>query len=320
MQPAPYAPDETGRLIALKDLGLSDTPPERRFDRVVQIAARLTASPIGIMSLVGETRVTFKSVTGARAAGVSLGEPFREYWFCSHVVGTGSPVTVRDARVDPRFDRLPCVIAETPVLAYAGVPIRAPRGEHIGALAVLSLEVREYSDAEIAVLAELARLIEAELSSLPHMTVDGLSGALNSRTFSRLGGRLLELADSRGTPSAVLRVDLKGTGAINTEFGFGEGDQALVDTAQLLGSTVRGSDLVGRVGPDEFAVLLVGADSSSADIVVERLRTTIREHNATAGRRYHLDYEIGLAEHRVGEVSDLPAMLTAAALSGELGL
>ncbi|MGH9299942.1 MAG: GGDEF domain-containing protein, partial [Acidimicrobiales bacterium] len=91
---ARFAPDETGRLHALKGLGLLDTPPERRFDRIVQLGRRLTACPIGVVSFVDERRVFFKSACGLSQAGVDLGRPFRDYWFCYHVVTNGDVVTV----------------------------------------------------------------------------------------------------------------------------------------------------------------------------------------------------------------------------------
>lgn len=323
MEPAPFAPDETGRLIALKDLSILDTPPERRFDRVVQLAARLTKSPIGILSFVDETRIFFKSVSGAEAAGVKLGTPFREYWFCSHVVGLGGPLVVTNAAADPRFDRLPIVIpgdGTNPVRSYAGIPVRAPGGEYVGALGVLSVENRGYSDAEIRVLLELGRLVEAELSSLPHSTIDALTGAVNARTFTRFGNRLLELAASRGEHCVVLRIDLKGTSEINTSLGFHEGDRALGETAQLLGSTVRGSDLVGRVGPDEFAVLLIGTDAAGAGVVLKRLREAVAGHNTAAGRPYQLSFQTGLVEQPLDAPPDLASLLTSAALVAELGL
>lgn len=320
MEPAPFAPDETGRLIALKDLGVLDTPPERRFDRVVQLASRLTGTPVALLSLVDETRVVFKSTSGLTNAGVDLGNPFREYWFCSHVVATGDPVVVTDARMDRRFDRLPAVTRSPGVVAYAGVPVRAPTGEHVGALAALSVETREFSEPEVAVLQELARLLEAELSALPHSTIDALTGAVNSRTFVRFGNRLLELGDTRGDVSTLLRLDVKGIGTINTTFGFESGDQALVDTAHVLGSSIRGSDLVGRVGPDEFAVLLVGSNAADAALVTKRIVDAITVHNATAGRKFHLELEMGQSEHQAGGGGDLAELLTTAALTAELGI
>jgi diguanylate cyclase (GGDEF)-like protein len=325
VQPAPYAPDETGRLIALHDLRIVDTPPERRFDRIVQLAARLANCPVGILTFVDETRVFFKSVTGAEAAGVVLGTPYREYWFGSHIVVDGKPLVVADARIDDRFDRLPVVAPagpETPVVGYAGVPVRAPGGEFVGALAVLSTEVRHFTDCEVSVLAELARLIEAELSSLPRSTIDGLTGAVNARTFLRFGNRLIELADSRAQRCVVLRTDVVGMTVINTGQGFEVGDQVLRDTARLLGSTVRGSDLIGRVGPDEFGVLLIGTDEAGARIALDRVHKAVDEYNRTGGasRTGPLRLQIGVVEHRPGTQADLASLLTSAALMGELGL
>ena len=312
---APLAHDETGRLMALDDLHLLESSPERRFDRVAQLAARLTRSPIGLMTLVAETRVFFKSACGASAAGVVLGEPHRSYWFCSHVVGTGVPLLVADARADARFDRLAVVNAVPPVLAYAGVPVRAPGGEHVGALAVMSLEPREYSDAEVGALGELARLLEAELSSIPHMALDALTGALNARTFIRLGNRLLELADSRSEPVSLLRLDIRGTSAINGRLGYESGDTALAETAHLLGSTVRGSDLVGRIGPDEFAVLLLDAAGEEARAIADRLTAATAARNAASDHRFDLAFDVALVEHRPSDRADLDGELLAAALS-----
>ncbi len=312
---APFAPDETGRLMALEDLHLLDTPQERRFDRVAQLAARLTRSPIGLMTLVAETRVFFKSACGASAAGVVLGEPHRSHWFCSHVVATGAPLVVTDARADERFNRLAVVDAVPPVLAYAGVPVRAPGGEHVGALAVMSLEPREYSDAEIGALVEMARLLEAELSSIPHMALDALTGALNARTFIRLGNRLLELADSRGEPVSLLRLDIRGTSEINSRLGYENGDRALSETAHLLGSTVRGSDLVGRIGPDEFAVLLLDAGEDEARAVADRLTAATAERNAAPDHRFELAFDIAVVGHRPSDRADLDGELLAAALT-----
>jgi diguanylate cyclase (GGDEF)-like protein len=310
MEAAPFAHDETGRLLAVRELALTGSPPERRFDRIAQLAARLTGSQIGIVSVVEELRVFFKSATGAAAVGVDLGEPSRDYWFCSHVVAAGAPLVVTDARVDPRFDRLPAVTGDPALLAYAGVPVRAPRGEHIGALAVMSLEAREYSTAEVNALGE------------PHSTLDGLTGALNSRTFTRLGNRFLELADSRGLPATLLHLDLVGTGAINTGLGFDAGDHALAETAQLLGAAVRASDLVGRIGTDEFAVLLFGSDAGEAKLVVARLAELTRERNEALSRTYpyQLAYAVGMTEHQSGARADITAELAAASMLARLRL
>jgi diguanylate cyclase (GGDEF)-like protein len=312
VEAAPFAPDETGRLFALQQLHLVDTPPESRFDRVVQLAARLVGAPIGIMSVVDERWVFFKSVYGATRAGIDLGRPFRDYWFCSHVVATAAPLVVEDARSDARFWGIMPVTAEPGLRSYAGVPIRAPGGEIIGALAVLGSEPRLVSEVEVSALGDLAKLIEAELSPLPYGTTDALTGVLNPRTFGRIGNRLLEFGDRHDEPSVMLRADVAGLGEINRSHGFDVGDRVLVEAAELIGRTVRGSDLIGRIGPDEFGILLIGADAGAAQIVIGRIVDEARSYNQTAGNKYALAFHLGGAVHVPGEAGNVAGLLVTA--------
>jgi diguanylate cyclase (GGDEF)-like protein len=319
VEAASFAADETGRLIALEATRLVGTPPERRFDRIVHLAMRLTTAPIGAFSLIEEIRVFFKSRLGEDAAGVSLGAPHRDFWFCSHVVGVGHPLVIADARADVRLSRLAVVTSEPGLRAYCGAPVREPGGHHVGVLGVFDVKPREFTAAEQRALVALAHLLEAELSALPHATTDALTGVVNARAFARIGDRLLEFSDARGEPSVVVRFDVAGIGAINQTFGFEEGDRALVDAARIIGETVRGSDLVGRIGPDEFGVVLVGADADAARLVLRRFEAAVKVYNASAGRPFTLAFHIAHAGHRTGGGADLSALLTVAAMSAELG-
>ncbi|HXY42921.1 MAG TPA: sensor domain-containing diguanylate cyclase [Acidimicrobiales bacterium] len=312
MEAAPFASDETGRLFALQELRLLDTAAEARFDRFVQLAARLSGAPIGIMSVVAERRIFFKSAYGAKPAGIQLGQPSREYWFCSHVVASGRPLVVANAREDDRFREITTVAAEPGLVAYAGVPIRAPGGEVIGALAVLDTVAREFPESEVPALLDLAALIEAELSPLPYVTTDALTGAMNARSFDRIGNRMLEFGDRRGLGSVMLRADVAGLGQINRTQGTEVGDHVLAEAAQLLERTVRGSDLLARIGPDEFAILLIGADTNAARLVIDRIVVHALEHNRTSGNLYTLAFHLGGAVHLPGEAADVGGLLVTA--------
>ena len=313
MEAAPFAPDETGRLFALQELRLLDTAPETRFDRVVQLAARLSGAPIGIMSVVDERRVFMKSTYGAKQAGIQLGQPFRDYWFCSHVVASGRPLVVVNAREDHRFRSILLVTAEPGLRAYAGVPVRAPGGEIIGALAVFDVEERDFPESEVSALADLAKLIEAELSPLPYVTTDALTGAMNLRSFERIGNRMLEFGDRQGRPSVMLRADVAGLGQINRTYGFAIGDRVLTEAVQLIERTVRGSDLVGRIESDEFGILLVGADVDAARLVIDRIVVQALDHNRTSGHPETLALHLGGAVHVAGEPADVAGLLVTAA-------
>ncbi|MFZ0173478.1 MAG: sensor domain-containing diguanylate cyclase [Acidimicrobiales bacterium] len=313
MEAAPFASDETGRLFALQELRLLDTAPEARFDRVVQLAARLSGAPIGIMSVVAERRIFFKSAYGAKPAGISLGQPPREYWFCSHIVSSGRPLVVANARADERFRDITSVVSEPGLVAYAGVPIHAPGGEIIGALAVFDMAERQFSESEVAVLTDLVALIEAELSPLPYVTTDALTGAMNARSFERVGNRMLAFSDRRALGSVMLRADVAGLDHVNRTLGSDVGDRLLAEAGQMLQHTVRGSDLLARIDSDEFAILLIGADTNAARLVIDRIVVHALEYNRSSGNPYTLAFHLGGAVHVPGEAADVAGLLVTAA-------
>jgi diguanylate cyclase (GGDEF)-like protein len=312
VEAAPFASDEAGRLFAVQELRLLDTAPEARFDRVVQLAARLSGAPIGILSIVDEHRVFMKSAYGTKQSGIELGQPFRDYWFCSHVVASGEPLVVVNALEDPRFRSILLVTAEPGVRSYCGVPIRAAGGEIVGALAVLDVAERDYPMSEISALADLSKLIEAELSPLPFVTTDALTGAMNASSFEQIGNRMLEFGDRRARPSVMLRADVAGLGEINRAYGFATGDRVLKAGAELIARTVRGSDLVGRVESDEFGILLIGADANAARLVIDRIVVQALHHNRTSGNPETLAFHLGGAVVLAGEPADVAGLLVTA--------
>ena len=90
--------DELTRLSRLRTLRLLDTPAEAVFDDAVALAARLSAAPIALVSLVDESRQWFKA-----KLGTSLCETPREHAFCARTIQRQSPYVVEDAAADARF-------------------------------------------------------------------------------------------------------------------------------------------------------------------------------------------------------------------------
>jgi len=94
---------------------------------------------------------------------------------------------------------------------------------------------------------------------------DPLTPVLNRRAFMRELGRIRTFAQRYGSPASLVYFDLDGFKTVNDRFGHAAGDAALQAVAQRLAGNVRDSDLVGRMGGDEFAVILVQADAATAE-------------------------------------------------------
>jgi len=141
----------------------------------------------------------------------------------------------------------------------------------------MSDQLTEDSDAERLVdeidrlrsqVAQLQERVEL-LDQLAHQ--DALINLPNRRGFMRELDRLVDRAKRYGHRAAMLFIDLDGLKMINDSFGHRAGDEALIQVAALLTGGVRRSDVVARIGGDEFAILLENANEESAHETAARL-------------------------------------------------
>jgi PAS domain S-box-containing protein len=161
MIPAPLPSDETDRLQSLRALGLLDTAPEERFDRVTRLAQTLFGVPIALITLVDARRQWFKSRQGLNQAA----ETPREISMCAHAILGSEIMEVPDALLDERFKDNPLVAGGPRVRFYAGCPIAAPDGRRVGTLCIVDMSPRRLTAAEKTALKDLAVLVENEIAS-----------------------------------------------------------------------------------------------------------------------------------------------------------
>jgi len=137
---------------------------------------------------------------------------------------------------------------------------------------VVDVDDRRRLIEEISLLrAKVARLQERveQLDTLAHQ--DSLINLPNRRGFMRELERLIARVDRYGINAAMLFVDLDGLKMINDTFGHRAGDEALIQVANLLAKGVRSSDVVARIGGDEFGILLEASDDNDAHETATRL-------------------------------------------------
>ncbi|MGH2735353.1 MAG: PAS domain S-box protein [Actinomycetota bacterium] len=139
--------------------------------------------------------------------------------------------------------------------------------------------------------------------------VDELTGLSNRRAFLDIGTHELSIARRRDAALAVLFIDLNSMKQINDTFGHQEGDRALVATAGLLRRTFRDSDLIARIGGDEFCVLQADVTPEGVDRSKQRLMESVTAHNTAGDAPYSLSLSAGVALLEPGEQVSLQELV-----------
>jgi two-component system cell cycle response regulator len=143
--------------------------------------------------------------------------------------------------------------------------------------AILHAMVRQQSQSELA-----------ELSLR-----DDLTGLRNRRGFVTLAEQQLRIAERSWQHLAVFFMDVDNMKPINDRFGHETGNVALCDTASILANTFRVSDIVARIGGDEFAALVTDISFDAAESITTRLQSEFQIFNARRSRPFTLSMSIG---------------------------
>ncbi|HEX8274298.1 MAG TPA: PAS domain S-box protein [Longimicrobiaceae bacterium] len=272
MTPDPSRAPEVDRLAALRRTGLLDTPPEEAFDRLTRLASRILEAPVALVSLVDRDRQFFKSAVGFPEGWTHVRETPLSHSLCQHVVATGVPLAVEDAREHPVLAASPA-IASMGMVSYAGVPLSASDGHVLGAFCVLDATPREWTDREVEVLRDLAASVVTEIE----LRRDASIRAAVQEELRRERDFVLQLVNTMGQGLTV--TDVEGRFRfVNPQFG------------RLLGREV--DDLLGMGGDD---------------VVAPADREALRDARAQWRAGETLSYELGLLR---ADGSTVPALMT----------
>ncbi|MEI7638924.1 MAG: GGDEF domain-containing protein [Syntrophus sp. (in: bacteria)] len=122
---------------------------------------------------------------------------------------------------------------------------------------------------------------------------DPLTGLHNRRGFLSLAVQQLKLSDRNKRRMQFYFADLDGLKWINDTLGHDEGDKALIEAAAVFKETFRTSDIIARLGGDEYAVLAVDINEANFEIFTARLQSLIDTRNNQENRTYRLSISIG---------------------------
>ena len=161
----------------------------------------------------------------------------------------------------------------------------------------------------LIVIAWYIKEMEAEIQDLSLR--DELTRLYNLRGFSLLGGHVLGLAQRSQLPCSVLYVDVDNLKQINDSMGHAKGSAMLIETVQMLGQTFRETDVLGRIGGDEFAVVCQ-CSRVAISIAANRLEAAIATRNAQPGPEIPLSFSVGFATADEHGHQSLPELLSLA--------
>ena len=267
--PALSADHEANRLASLHRLCVLDTCREEQFDKITDLIRTVLDVPIAAVSLVDADRQWFKSIHG-----LDVSETPRSMAFCAHTILGQVPMNIGDALSDHRFSANPLVTGEPHIRAYLGAPLRTSDGFNVGSLCAIDSRPREFGPTEEAILAKFASVVADELELRDVAQRDHLTGAHTRRAFLQA----VSIEKSRSAePGAIVTFDIDRFKGVNDRYGHPGGDAVLRAVAAEAKLALRRSDVVGRMGGEEFAILLPGCQRDAAMRNAERIRTAFEQ-------------------------------------------
>ncbi|MFQ3219201.1 MAG: diguanylate cyclase (GGDEF)-like protein [Paraglaciecola sp.] len=201
--------NELQRLDALYSLNILDSAPEERFDCITRLASRIFDCPHATISLVDKNRLWFKS-----SVQLDVREIPRNISICAHTILNSKTLVIADTWEHPDFANHPMVTGAPNIRFYAGVPLKVNNAYNVATLCIIDSYPRTFNQADIAILEDLARIVESELQS--QAVQDITSSLLKSQQqlqknekISRIRNTILELIVNSSTISPILNTIVK---------------------------------------------------------------------------------------------------------------
>ena len=320
-------PQEQERIKTLHSLGLLDTPMDGRFEKITRMVCQVMNVPIAIFNLVDQDRQHYKSSVGIN----NVVNATRKNAFCTHALHEKDMLLIPNTAKDERFHDNPFVNGELLNMGfYAGCPIAAPNGLPIGTLCAIDTKPREMSKDQLESLRDLADMIETEikmisLSRSQQTLVEELDDARRlamldpmTRLWNRAGMNALmekELMEAlrNKSPVTLAITDIDHFKKVNDTYGHLVGDAVITEVAKRLSMALRAEDVVGRIGGEEFLIILAGAKADTLFETVDRIRKKISdtpiEHE---GKEYPVTMSFGVTSAVPERAGDTLRLIKAA--------
>ncbi len=273
---------------------------ELDFDKAAHLVLTYLSSelPLALWSVtrVENDQQTFIYLNEDNDYGIAHGDhtPWQDS-FCIHMAAGATPTVSAIPSEVPEYARA-AEINDMVVGTYAGAVIDEPNGQLFGTICGID-KSHQFDDEAVAtaipLLQFMGRVLTLVLAADRYreqvadgLTIataaaetDALTGLMNRRAWDRIVREEEERFRRLADPTITAIIDLDGLKRVNDESGHAAGDDLIRAAGSALRSTVRGTDIVARIGGDEFAVLMRQCDLHAADSVIANIQKSF----ATAG-------------------------------------
>ena len=167
----------------------------------------------------------------------------------------------------------------------------------------------------LAVLGNFVNITEKKLmeEKLRNMSiVDDLTQLYNRRGFFMLAEQQMKISKRNNKEMLFFFIDLDGLKSINDTHGHQEGDVALIGAAGILKETFRDTDIIGRIGGDEFAALAVGTSETTRGLLMKRLNEHIESYNESPKGSYRMSMSVGTSVYNPENPSTIDELMSVA--------
>lgn len=164
----------------------------------------------------------------------------------------------------------------------------------------------------LIVIHDISGLKNAEKEMEELSLGDELTRLYNRRGFNILANQMLKMAQRVKLNVMLIYIDLDDLKGINDFFGHAAGDQALLDTGRILKNSFRSTDIIARVGGDEFVAMAIESPEYPSEMMQNRLVEQVQIHNTWYGLDYGLSFSIGLARYEWQNPCSLEMLVEAA--------
>jgi len=290
------------RLQAVWDLSLAEhSSGDSQLQALLNDAA--TALQAEYVELYSTQDGGYLSAGTPEAVGVlDLADYAREYALGSMTSEVSEPLLVADTEREPVWGAHPLVKA-VPLRSVLAMPLEHSGRRHILLLAWKRRRDEELSEEESRYLRFFQRIVTRLLENLERereltnrILTDDLTGLYNRAAMIEHVSMAVSAAGRSGESLALLYIDLDGFKELNDNYGHALGDAALRESAARMRSVLRKHEAAGRVGGDEFALLVTSfADEEQLSQIAKRVLETLRQPIAFGDAKVRLSASIGIA-------------------------